>query len=114
MTGERPKFEHRRFSSLEIKAYAVSTDLEVMNYIRLIRTHAVCLKRIHLLEQCEYSGCGGVTCLCQVEDERKKIVRDILNLGFSTSVEITIEPVVNYKKENHRASGTSMLALLVQ
>ena len=98
LAEEGPKFEHHNLSSLEIKSYGISQDMDVMHFIRLIRRHAVCLKRIHLLEQCEYSGCGGVTCLCQVEDERKKIVRDILNLGFSTSVEITIESVLSKRK----------------
>jgi hypothetical protein len=82
-------------SFLQVEAYGISKDTKVLHYIRLIREVAVSLKKIHLLEQCEYRACG-VTCLCQVHESRKRLLRDILTLGFSSSIDITIEPVTRH------------------
>ncbi|CAM0904597.1 unnamed protein product [Alopecurus aequalis] len=101
---ETPKFEHRNLSFLKMKAYGISQDTKVMHYIRLVREVAVCLKRIHLLEQCDYKNCDA-TCLCQVDESRKTLLRDILTIGFSSSIEILIEPVTRHKGRQTSSSS---------
>lgn len=49
-------FEHHSLQLLEIVGFAEGYLLE--EYIRVVMEHAVCLKRIRLLEQDLCSGCG--------------------------------------------------------
>ncbi|CAL5083843.1 unnamed protein product [Urochloa decumbens] len=93
-----PDFKHHRLSLLEIVGFAV--DEKLTKYIRLVMERAVVLKRIRLLdrEPCanKCDAMDGAQCPSStrwrfpVEEEEKKLTRQRLIDGLSSSVEISI------------------------
>ena len=90
VSGETPKFEQYNLSLLEMSGYGLGKNRQVMQYNRLIRHRAVCLKRIHFHEQCRYTKCKVARCICQVNEAQRNLLNQALTLGFSSPIEITI------------------------
>ncbi|CAN6168653.1 unnamed protein product [Urochloa humidicola] len=90
-------FKHHRLSLLEIVGFAI--DEKLTKYIRLIMERAVGLKRIRLLDRDPCAKCdtmdgtqspSSIRWRFPVEEEEKKLTRQRLIDGFSSSVEISI------------------------
>ncbi|XBJ12072.1 hypothetical protein VPH35_016666 [Triticum aestivum] len=95
VSGETPKFEQYNLSLLEMSGYGLGKNRQVMQYNRLIRHRAVCLKRIHFHEQCRYTKCKVARCICQVNEAQRNLLNQALTLGFSSPIEITIDQMLD-------------------
>lgn len=90
--------KHHRLSLLQMTGFAI--DVRLIKYIRLVMERAVCLKRIRLLDQDPCARCDAInngqspSPLRQwrfpEEEEEKKLIKQQLMDGFSSSVEISI------------------------
>ncbi|RLN25144.1 hypothetical protein C2845_PM07G04710 [Panicum miliaceum] len=94
---EASRFEHHNLSLLQVAGFAV--EKKMMQYIRLIIQRAVRLKKIRLLEQLLCESCDAVEVhgpsltdgpKVPVDERHRKLVRERLTDGLSSSVEISI------------------------
>ncbi|CAL5097470.1 unnamed protein product [Urochloa decumbens] len=92
-----PDFEHHRLSLLQMVGFAV--DEKLMKYIRLVMKRAVGLRRICLLDQRPCAECDAMNNAqppspmrwrFPADEDEKKLIRQQLVDGFSSSVEISI------------------------
>ncbi|TVU19955.1 hypothetical protein EJB05_36138, partial [Eragrostis curvula] len=94
---EASNFQHQSLSLLQIQGFAV--EKKVMQYIRLVIQHAVCLKRIRLLKQLPCKICDAINRRSlfpviwkfPVRESEKDFYRERLRDGLSSSAEICIE-----------------------